>query len=110
MWSVFMLIMRESSMHLFPQIPPFGGYPNANIYSENALRLSEVTLNKQTQGDAMADDLSKRGPQDRSRVNVNEPWELTYWCAEFKCNETQLRAAVKAVGVMVTDIRRHLSK
>lgn len=58
----------------------------------------------------MADDLSKRGPQDRSRVNVNEPWELTYWCAEFKCNEIQLRAAVKAVGVMVTDVRRHLSK
>lgn len=110
MWPVIMPTMHESTSHDFLQIHPFGGYPNANIYSENALRLSEVTLNKQTQGDAMADDLSKRGPQDRSRVNVNEPWELTYWCAEFKCNETQLRAAVKAVGVMVTDVRRHLSK
>lgn len=58
----------------------------------------------------MADDLSKRGPQDRSRVNVNEPWEVKHWCTEFKCTETQLRTAVKAVGVMVADVRRQLSK
>lgn len=27
----------------------------------------------------MADDLSKRGPQDRSRINVNQDYELQYW-------------------------------
>ncbi len=36
--------MRESSMHRFLQIPPFGGYPNASIYRKNAFRLNEVTL------------------------------------------------------------------
>jgi hypothetical protein len=58
----------------------------------------------------MADDLSKRGPQDRSRVNVKEPWEVKHWCAEFKCTEAQLVAAVRAAGVMAADVRRHLSK
>ncbi|WP_416406554.1 DUF3606 domain-containing protein [Paracidovorax citrulli] len=58
----------------------------------------------------MADDLTNRGPQDRSRVNVNEPWEVSYWTKEFGCSEAQLRAAVKAVGVQVADVRRHLGK
>jgi hypothetical protein len=58
----------------------------------------------------MTDNLSNRGPQDRARVNVNEAWEVTYWCKEFGCTPDQLRAAVKAVGVMVVDVRRHLKK
>jgi hypothetical protein len=57
----------------------------------------------------MADDLKNRGPADRARVNVNESWEVRYWCKEFGCTEDALRAAVKAVGVMVTDVRRYLS-
>ncbi len=58
----------------------------------------------------MSDDLRNRGPKDRARVNVNEAWEMTYWCKEFGCTESQLKVAVKAVGVMVVDVRRHLSK
>ncbi|NOK01874.1 MULTISPECIES: DUF3606 domain-containing protein [Myxococcus] len=58
----------------------------------------------------MVDDLSKRGPADRSRINVNEPWEVKWWCNEFKCTEAGLRAAVKAVGVMVVDVRRYLGR
>ncbi|MPT33491.1 MAG: DUF3606 domain-containing protein, partial [Chryseobacterium sp.] len=27
----------------------------------------------------MSDDLSKRRPQDGTKVNVNETWELEYW-------------------------------
>jgi len=58
----------------------------------------------------MADDLTNRGPADRSRVNVNEDWEVRYWCAEFRCTEPQLRAAVAAVGVMADKVRAHLNK
>ena len=57
----------------------------------------------------MSDDRTNRGPADRSRVNVNEDYEVRYWCKEFGCTETQLRAAVRAVGVMVTDVRRYLA-
>jgi len=58
----------------------------------------------------MADDLSKRGPADRSRVNIHEPWEVRWWCHEFACSEQQLRDAVREVGVMAADVRRKLGK
>jgi hypothetical protein len=46
----------------------------------------------------MSDDLENRGPADRNRVNVNEAWELRYWCKHFDCTADELRAAVKAAG------------
>lgn len=58
----------------------------------------------------MADNLRNRGPADRNKVNVNEAWELTYWCSVLGCTPDRLRAAVGTVGVMVVDVRRYLSK
>ncbi|AVJ29750.1 DUF3606 domain-containing protein [Achromobacter spanius] len=58
----------------------------------------------------MSDDLSKRGPQDRSRINVNEPHELRYWTEALGVSESQLRDAVKAVGPSATAVREHLRK
>jgi hypothetical protein len=58
----------------------------------------------------MADDLSNRGPQDRTRVNVNETWEVNWWTKKFGCTEAQLKAAVKAVGVLAKDVEAHLKK
>lgn len=58
----------------------------------------------------MSDDLSKRGPQDRSRINVNEPHELRYWTQALGVSESQLRDAVKAVGPSATAVREHLRK
>lgn len=58
----------------------------------------------------MSDDLKNRGPQDRSRINVNEDHELRYWSKELAVSEDQLRAAVKAVGVSVEAVKKHLGK
>lgn len=58
----------------------------------------------------MADNLSNRGPQDRARVNTSEPWELKYWTKEFGVTEEELKAAVKAVGPMVVDVRKKLGR
>jgi len=58
----------------------------------------------------MSDDLSKRGPQDRSRINVNETHELRYWTQALGVTESQLRDAVKAVGPSATAVREHLRK
>lgn len=58
----------------------------------------------------MADDLSNRSPQDRIRVNTTESWELKYWTKTFGVTEEQLKAAVKAVGPMVADVRKKLGK
>ena len=55
------------------------------------------------------DDPNKRGSADRSRINVNEEWEVRYWTAELGCSEAELRAAVEAAGVMSEDVARHLA-
>jgi hypothetical protein len=57
----------------------------------------------------MADNLDNRGPADRSRVNVNETWEVRYWCKEFDCTENQLRAAVEEVGVSADAVRKKIT-
>jgi hypothetical protein len=53
------------------------------------------------QGETMADNLQDRGPQDRSRINVNERWELQYWTKHFGVSEEQLRSAVERAGPSV---------
>ncbi len=58
----------------------------------------------------MSDDLGNRGPADRARVNIHEPWEVKWWCSEFGCTESQLKAAVNAVGVMASDVRAYLAR
>ena len=58
----------------------------------------------------MPDDRSIRGPADRSRINVNEAYEVAYWTKEFGCTDAQLRDAVKAVGPMVDEVRQYLGR
>lgn len=58
----------------------------------------------------MADDLKNRGPRDRERVNVNEAWELEWWCKKWNVTPDQLRAAVRRVGVMTRDVASALGK
>jgi hypothetical protein len=50
-----------------------------------------------------------RAPADRLRVNVLDPWEELYWGEKLGCTSEQLRAAVDAVGVQVSDIRAWLA-
>jgi hypothetical protein len=58
----------------------------------------------------MADDKTKRGPPDTQRINVNEPYEVSYWTKTLGVSEQKLRDAVRAVGVSVAAVRRHLGK
>jgi hypothetical protein len=58
----------------------------------------------------MADDLTKRRPQDSSKVNVNERWEVDYWTTKWNVTEAQLRAAVKAAGTSAAAVAKHLGK
>jgi len=58
----------------------------------------------------MADDKSNRGPADRARVNIHEPYEVEYWSKEFGVTPDKLRELVGKHGVMATDIRRALGK
>jgi len=56
------------------------------------------------------DDTSKRGPADRSRINVHERWELDYWTKALGVTKEQLEQAVAKVGPMVEDVKRALGK
>ena len=58
----------------------------------------------------MPDNLRIRKPQDPQKINVNQQWELAYWTSVFGVTEAQLKAAVTAVGSMVSDVRRYLKK
>ena len=55
----------------------------------------------------MGDDLSKSGPRDSTRVNVNEPWERRYWADAFGVSEDELRKAVASIGVQADALRKH---
>ncbi|KQZ06528.1 hypothetical protein ASD21_02525 [Caulobacter sp. Root1455] len=56
----------------------------------------------------MADNLQDRGPQDRARVNVNEPHEVSYWTRKFGVTPDQLRDAVTDVGVSADAVEQAL--
>lgn len=56
----------------------------------------------------MTDNLKIRQPQDPTKINVHEPWELSYWSKKFSIRSDQLKAAVQAVGPLVARVKQHL--
>ena len=58
----------------------------------------------------MADDLTNRGPSDRSKVNVHEDWEVRWWCSKWNVTKEQLVAAVNAVGTGAKKVAEYLGK
>lgn len=57
----------------------------------------------------MSDDLTKK-PEDATKVNVNESWELDYWSKELGVTKERLKEAVKAVGTSAAAVKRYLGK
>ena len=58
----------------------------------------------------MSDDKSKRRPQDSSRINLSEDYEVRYWTGELGVSEERLRELVRQHGNSVTAIREALGK
>lgn len=56
----------------------------------------------------MADDKNQAGGQDRSRINVNQDYELQDWSKKFGVTPEQLKDAVKAVGTSAEAVEAHL--
>jgi hypothetical protein len=46
----------------------------------------------------MADDKSKRDYRDRTRINMNERYEVDYWKDKFSVSGQALAGAVRATG------------
>jgi hypothetical protein len=58
----------------------------------------------------MSDSLKDRGPRDRSRIDVNESWELRYWSEKFGVSHDELKRVVGEVGDRVEDVERRLGR
>lgn len=56
----------------------------------------------------MSDDKTKAGGQDRSRISVDEDYELRDWARKFGVSPDELKAAVKAVGNQAAAVEAHL--
>jgi hypothetical protein len=54
------------------------------------------------------DDKSKKGPQDSSRINMHEDYEVSYWTKKFGCTKQELQAAVNKVGVSAAAVEKEL--
>lgn len=54
----------------------------------------------------MADGPTKKGMQDRTRINTGEDYELRYWSEQFGVSQEQLEAAVKKAGGSVAAVEK----
>ncbi|MBF0695591.1 MAG: DUF3606 domain-containing protein [Flavobacterium sp.] len=57
----------------------------------------------------MSDDKNIRGPQDRSRINTSEDYELQYWSEKFGISRERLIEALEQVGNSADKVEEYLS-
>lgn len=57
----------------------------------------------------MADDKTKVGPADSSRININENYEVAYWTEALGVSRGKLNEAVEAVGTSADAVRAYLA-
>jgi len=58
----------------------------------------------------MADDKTKTGMQDRSRIAMGEDYEVEYWTRKFRVSREVLADAVKSVGTSAQAVADFLGK
>lgn len=58
----------------------------------------------------MPDNKKIPGPEDRERINVNQPYEVRDWAKKFDVTPDRIRDSVKRVGDRVKDVKRDLGK
>lgn len=58
----------------------------------------------------MADDKTKRAPQDAARINIHEDYEVRYWTKALGVSKAKLKELVARVGVSAEKVRQALGK
>lgn len=61
-------------------------------------------------GSAMADDRTKRGLQDRLRINMSEDYEVANWSQKWGISHQGLAEAVRKAGPMTAAVAKLLGK
>ncbi|HEY2684852.1 MAG TPA: DUF3606 domain-containing protein [Steroidobacteraceae bacterium] len=57
----------------------------------------------------MADDPSKRGPDDRSHISLSEAYEIQDWTKKFGVTAAELRDAIKKVGNSAEAVEKEIA-
>lgn len=58
----------------------------------------------------MRDRIQRRVPEDRSRVELHEQWQITYWTITLQTTQDRLVRAVREVGSNVDNVRLWLDE
>jgi hypothetical protein len=58
----------------------------------------------------MSDDKKNSGEPDRSRINLNEDYEVRYWTETLGVSKEQLAVAIHKVGNSADAVRQVLGK
>jgi hypothetical protein len=58
----------------------------------------------------MSDDLGNRGGQDRTRIDVNQDYELRDWAKSLNTTPEKIKEAVQAVGDRADKVREYLGQ
>jgi hypothetical protein len=58
----------------------------------------------------MSENSTKRGGQDRDRINVHQDYELRDWAKSLGVPPERVKEAVQAVGDRADKVREYLSK
>jgi hypothetical protein len=55
------------------------------------------------------DNLTKRDTPDRSKINMQESWEVKYWTRELGVSRAELEKIVDKVGNSAAAVRKELA-
>ena len=58
----------------------------------------------------MTDDKKNTGEPDRSRISLNEDYEVQYWTERFGLTKEQLALAIKKVGNSPEEVARLIGR
>ena len=56
------------------------------------------------------DDIKNRQPQDPSRINILDEWEVHYWTKELRVSRDELKRLVTTHGNSVQKVRKAIAK
>ena len=59
---------------------------------------------------AMSDDRTNRGQPDRSKINMNEDYEVKYWTRHFGVTREELQKIVDRVGNSAAAVAKEFGK
>jgi hypothetical protein len=57
----------------------------------------------------MANETLQLGQQENWTINVQDAWEVLWFCRSLGITKSQLEGAINAVGSTVMDIKQHFS-